>query len=63
MDNLLRAAQVARLLGVHVRTLRRLRRRGLFPQPVRLGRMVRWPREDVEAYRRRLVEARQPNRR
>jgi excisionase family DNA binding protein len=41
---------VADLLGVSTRHVRRLVDAGKCPQPVRLGRVVRWPRPAVEAW-------------
>jgi len=46
---------VAELLGVCTRTVRRLCESGEFPQPVRLGRSLRWPLSDIE----RLIESRE----
>lgn len=43
--------EVARLLGVNARTLRRLVLAGELPAPVRIGkRTVRWRRGDVEEW-------------
>lgn len=48
---LLTAAQFADLLGVNVRTLRRLLARGTIPQPIRYNRrLVRWKRSVVKQY-------------
>jgi len=41
---------VAELLGVSARHVRRLVDAGKCPQPVRLGRVVRWPRPAVESW-------------
>jgi excisionase family DNA binding protein len=41
---------VAELLGVSPRHVRRLVDAGKCPQPVRLGRVCRWPRPAVEAW-------------
>jgi excisionase family DNA binding protein len=41
---------VADLLGVSARHVRRLVDAGKCPQPVRLGRVVRWPRPAVESW-------------
>lgn len=41
---------VADLLGVSTRHVRRLVDAGRCPQPVRLGRVVRWPRPAVEGW-------------
>jgi excisionase family DNA binding protein len=42
--------QVAELLGVSTRHVRRLVDAGKCPAPVRLGRVCRWPRPAVEAW-------------
>lgn len=44
---LLSAPELARLLGVSVRTVRTLDTLGRLPQPVRVGRAVRWSRQAV----------------
>jgi predicted DNA-binding transcriptional regulator AlpA len=52
---LLDAAEVARRLSIHVRTLYRLVRRGRAPQPIRLSRkLVRWRSRDIARYVRDL---------
>ena len=43
----LSAPELARLLGVSTRHLRRLDRDGLIPRPVRFGRSVRWAAEEI----------------
>lgn len=50
------AAELARHLGVNVRTLRRMRHEGAIPGPVRVGRLVRWRRADVD----RFLQGRKP---
>lgn len=40
--------QVARMLCCSPRTVRRLTDAGRMPRPVRLGSLLRWPRENVE---------------
>jgi len=40
--------QVARVLGCSPRTVRRLTDSGRMPRPVRLGSLIRWPRETIE---------------
>jgi excisionase family DNA binding protein len=47
---LLDVEQVAGLLGVSPRHVRRLTDAGKCPQPVRLGKCARWPRHVVEAW-------------
>ena len=41
--------EVAACLGIHVRTVRRRVLDGTLPEPVQVGRSVRWRREDIEA--------------
>ena len=41
---------VARMLNCSARTVYRLTDSGRIPRPVKLGAMVRWPREVVEAW-------------
>lgn len=41
---------VARMLNCSVRTVYRLTDSGRMPRPVKLGALVRWPREQVEAW-------------
>ena len=41
---------VARMLNCSVRTVYRLVDTGRMPRPVKLGGMVRWPREAVESW-------------
>ena len=38
---------VARLLGCSKRTVRRMVAKGQVPEPVRIGRLIRWPREVI----------------
>ncbi len=44
---LLSAADLAKQLGVSVRTIRRLDLEGKLPAPVKIGRAVRWPRQAI----------------
>ncbi|RJP30925.1 MAG: DNA-binding protein [Phycisphaerales bacterium] len=44
---LLTAADVAKLLRLSRRSVLKLRSRGAIPEPVRLGRSVRWRREEL----------------
>jgi prophage regulatory protein len=46
-DQLLRATQVAILLGIAERTLSRLVKAGEFPKPTRIGNSVRFSRAEV----------------
>ena len=42
--------EIARELGVSVRTLQRLKQLGQVPAPTTIGGQVRWRRADVEAW-------------
>jgi hypothetical protein len=58
-DDLLAPEDVAGILGICTRALRLWVAKGLFPPPLRPGGLARarWPREVVEAHRRRKLEA------
>ena len=47
---LLNAREVAALLGVHERSVRRWSMTGDFVRPIRLGRLYRWPKAAVERW-------------
>ena len=47
---LLTAKQVAELLGISERHLHKLNSSGRLPRPVRLGRSVRWCREELASW-------------
>jgi predicted DNA-binding transcriptional regulator AlpA len=47
---LVKAAEVARLMGISTRSLWRLVRAQQFPRPVRVGHCSRWRLADVEAW-------------
>ncbi len=47
---LLGAIDLARRLGVSVRTVRRLDAAGKLPKPVRLGHSVRWRSDEIERW-------------
>ena len=47
---LLTAREVAGLLRVDPRTLRAMRHAGEFPEPIRVGRALRWRQRTVEAF-------------
>lgn len=49
-DLALSAAELARRLGVSLRHIRRLDSAGKLPTPIRLGRSVRWPVVEIEAW-------------
>ena len=40
---------VAQVMQTTTRTVRRLVARGVLPQPMRFGRLVRWPRQSIAA--------------
>jgi excisionase family DNA binding protein len=42
---LLNVQQVAEILGISARTVRRLADRGAMPRPIKLGALLRWPAE------------------
>ena len=44
------ATALAGLLGLSVRTIRRLDASGKLPQPVKIGGAVRWRREEIDAW-------------
>jgi excisionase family DNA binding protein len=48
---LLTSAEVARRLRIGVKTLHRLTRTGVVPQPIRLGRkLLRWREDDIDRW-------------
>lgn len=49
-DRLLRVQEVAQRLGVSARQCWKLLASGRLPQPVRLGRSVRWRESDISAF-------------
>ena len=58
---LIAAAEVARLLGISIRTVWRMRDAGTLPQPLRLGnKLVRWQRGDIANYLNDLGFNRRP---
>lgn len=50
--SLMNADEVARELGVGVRTLQRLRQLGQMPKPITIGSQIRWKRADLERFMR-----------
>lgn len=46
---LLRAAEVAKILELGVSSVWRLARKGQIPAPIRIGGSTRWRRADIEA--------------
>lgn len=50
-EQLLTREEVAALLRVHVRTLRRMALEGVIPPPIRIGeRVIRWRRETLTTW-------------
>ncbi len=47
---LLKDREVARLLKVCSRQVRLLAKRGHLPKPVRLGRSIRWRKDDIDQF-------------
>jgi len=47
---MLTVRDVARMLNCSARTVYRLTDAGTMPKPVRLGALVRWPRETIETW-------------
>lgn len=60
-DRLLNIREVAALLGIGVRTARRMTRSGLIPAPVRLGRLCRWRYSELTDWLRALPSTREPH--
>jgi excisionase family DNA binding protein len=58
VEVLLSLPEVAAILGVCVRSVRRSIDRGELPKPVRVGRAVRMFKSDVDTYLERLREQR-----
>lgn len=58
LDSLVSLEDVARALGLCVRSVRRMIDRGELPQPVRVGRAVRMFQSEVNAYMQKLREQR-----
>lgn len=44
------AETAARMLEVSVRTIQRMVSRGELPQPIKVGRLSRWPKADLLAW-------------
>jgi excisionase family DNA binding protein len=44
------AAELAKLLNVSLRHVNAMNASGRLPRPIRLGRSVRWPRAELEAW-------------
>ena len=51
MQTLLTRQDVQLITGLSCSSLYRLMRRGIFPEPIRVGlRAVRWPEDEINAY-------------
>lgn len=50
MSELLSDKEVGKLLKSSPRTVRNLSARGAFPSPLKIGRLTRWRRSDVERH-------------
>jgi len=62
MAELLSPKELARRLGISLRTLRRWRSMGLLPEPIKLSsRIIRWNWEDVKLWLEKCQE-RKPRR-
>lgn len=53
-NKLLTLSDVAKILCVSERTVRRLRDAGKLPRPIKIGRQLRWRSGDIERYLKRL---------
>lgn len=49
--------EVAKRLQCSTRTINRLRSRGEFPNPIRIGNLIRWRLKDLIAYEESLVQS------
>lgn len=56
IDQLLTRADLSRLLQMSKRTISRMLSAGELPQPVRIGRSVRWRESDVAQYLDNLID-------
>lgn len=54
MDRHLSVEDVAALMGVSVKTVRRRRDAGEMPPVVRNGRLIRWRKSDIEKHLRKM---------
>jgi len=59
---LLRKQDVLSILNIGNKSLQGLLRKGLFPQPFKIGNRLFWPREEVYAAIDRLSAQREPRR-
>jgi excisionase family DNA binding protein len=58
MDRVMRLAEIATVLGICVRSVRRMIDRGELPPCVRIGRAVGLMQSEIEAYLKRMREQR-----
>jgi excisionase family DNA binding protein len=58
MDRVMRLPEIARVLGVCVRSVRRMIDRGELPPCVRVGRAVGLMESEIQAYLKRMREER-----
>jgi excisionase family DNA binding protein len=58
LDRVMRLPEIARALGVCVRSVRRMTDRGELPRLVRVGRAVGLMQSDIEAFLERMREQR-----
>jgi predicted DNA-binding transcriptional regulator AlpA len=57
-DHLLTLSESAAILGISENSARALRKRGNYPPAIRVGRNLRWTRDDVDAWITRNREVR-----
>jgi predicted DNA-binding transcriptional regulator AlpA len=55
-ERLLKLEEVAKHFSMNQRTLRRLWQRGEFPEPIRLGRAIRWREQTLIEFVNRKCE-------
>jgi excisionase family DNA binding protein len=58
LDRVMRLPEIAKVLGVCVRSVRRMIDRGELPQPVRIGHAVGLMQSDIAAFLERMREQR-----
>ena len=58
-NDFLRLPEVKKMIGLSRATIYRMIEKGEFPRPVKQGRTSSWPKGEVDAYRKSVVEARQ----
>ena len=50
MDSLLKIEDIAKLIGVSEKSCYDKYKKGFLPYPIRIGRLLRWRREDIETW-------------